>query len=198
MIRLDRRDKTIRGKGRGEWRRAVGGRSGEMKREKQAKWYDLECFMIITSHKLYKSYETDRQLQCKGSWILWYLHRVSVPKEKKRHRRVKSKLLADDLFRAKVQLTNHTCTTASMVVSQRPSGSGCVGLSRPEEPLFSFFFFFLPLAFRTLMPRVVDWPIYAFVCVWTRDRSIVVVNSSSVSCFLVPLYRLNLSEVRIR
>jgi hypothetical protein len=34
MIRLD---KTIRGKGRGEWRRAVGGRSGEMKREKRSK-----------------------------------------------------------------------------------------------------------------------------------------------------------------
>jgi hypothetical protein len=31
MIRLD---KTIRGKGRGEWR-AVGGRSGEMKRKKK-------------------------------------------------------------------------------------------------------------------------------------------------------------------
>jgi hypothetical protein len=37
MIRLDKRDRTIRGKGRGEWRRAVGGRSGEMKREKRSK-----------------------------------------------------------------------------------------------------------------------------------------------------------------
>jgi hypothetical protein len=34
MIRLDKRDRTIRGKGRGEWR-AVGGRSGEMKRKKK-------------------------------------------------------------------------------------------------------------------------------------------------------------------